>query len=326
MFIQKFMSARRVLLAFSLVGAVTSALGQLSQAVKIVVPYTGGSGTDTVARLIAEELTSATGNSYIVENKAGAGGMIGTQLVARSPADGKTLTISSSATHSSARFLYPALSYDEQKDFTHIIKLVEVPFLLVINSNIPAKNLAEFINYARSNPGKMNFGYGSATSQIMAATFNREASIDALAVGYKSQPPAVIDLLGERVHYMFAGPDQVTAHITSGKLRALAVTTSKRIDQLNSIPTLAEAGFPSYDLVAWQGLSGPAGLPDHLSKSIELEVSRILAKPEVVERFKKIGFEVAPLAQSEFVPFVRDQIAVWGKRVEQAGLTVRSGN
>jgi tripartite-type tricarboxylate transporter receptor subunit TctC len=304
-------------LAFS-----TSAVGQPypSKPVRIVVPYTPGSGTDNIARIVAEELRLSMGAAFIVENKAGAGGLIGTEQVARAAPDGYTLTISSSATHSSARFLFKRMPVDEMKDFAHIARLVQVPFVLVVNPTTPANDVKQFVEYVRSNQSKVAHGYGSATSQIMAATFENLAGLKTVGVPYKSQPPTVIDLISNQVQYSFVDFANSMPHAKAGKLRALAVTTSKRLSQAPDLPTMAESGFPGYGLVAWQGLSAPAGTPSEIVQRINKEVNKALTKPDVVAKLASMGYDIVPATVEEFEQFVAQQIDVWGKRVKDAGI------
>jgi tripartite-type tricarboxylate transporter receptor subunit TctC len=315
---------RSLLLIVALAVSVAPAavLGQAypSRPVKIVVPYTPGSGIDIVARILADELRASTGASFIVDNKPGAGGLIGTEQVAKAAPDGYTLMISSSATHSSARFLFRRMPVDEMKDFAHIARLVQAPFILVVNPAVPATTVRQFVEHAKANGPKVNYAYGSATSQVMTTTFERLAGFTTVGVPYKSQPPAMLDVISNQAQYMFLDFANAMPHVKSGRLRALAVTTSNRLALAPDLPTMAESGFPGYDIVAWMGVSAPAGTPREIVHQLNGEVNKVLAKPDVVAKLTSNSFEILPATPQEFEHFVASQIDVWGKRIKEAGI------
>ncbi|MGD9942158.1 MAG: Bug family tripartite tricarboxylate transporter substrate binding protein [Burkholderiaceae bacterium] len=287
--------------------------------VKIIVPFTPGSGGDTVARIVAEELRKNLGGTFVVENKPGASGAIGTELAAKASADGYTLLQTSSAQNSAGPWLVKSLPYDPVKDFIHLGRVITVPFLLVVHPDVPARNVKEFMEYARANPG-LTYGHGSATSQVASATFSALANVKTVNVPYRSQPPAVSDLIGGQVRFMMADPSVVGPQVKAGKLRALAITSRTRSAQFPDVPTLAESGMPDFDLEVWIGIGAPAGLPQGIAQRLSAEIVKLGQRDEVRQRFAAVGFELVPNSIPDQAVFVRDQLAAWGKRIKDAGI------
>lgn len=287
--------------------------------VRIVVPFTAGSASDTVARVVAEELRKTLGGTYVVENKPGASGQIGSEQVAKSVADGYTLLLTTSATHSARPWLVKSYPFDPVKDFVHVARVISVPFLLVIHPSLPAKSVKEFIDYARQKPG-LTYGYGSATSQVAAATFASLGKIDTLGVPYKSQPPAVIDLMEGRIQFMMADPAVAAEQVQAGKLRAIAITAPKRSSQLPNVPTLAEAGMGEFDPEVWLGIGAPAGTPAEVVKVINAEIMKMGQRDDVRQRFAQLGLDLTPNTLQEQAAYVSAQLAAWGKRIKDAGI------
>ncbi|TWS94115.1 tripartite tricarboxylate transporter substrate binding protein [Reyranella sp. CPCC 100927] len=287
--------------------------------VRIVVPFTAGSASDTVARVVADELRKTLGGTYVIDNKPGASGQIGSEQVAKSPADGHTLLLTTSATHSARPWLVKTYPFDPVKDFVHIARVISVPFLLVVHPDLPVRNVQEFIAHARKHPG-LAYGYGSATSQVAAATFASLAKIEALSVPYKSQPPAVVDLMEGRIQFMMADPSIAAEQIKAGKLRAIAITAHKRSLQMPDVPTLAESGMGEFDPEVWLGIGAPAGTPRDVAETLNAEILKMGQRDEVRQRFSQVGLDLAPNSLGDHAAFVSAQLAAWGKRIKAAGI------
>jgi tripartite-type tricarboxylate transporter receptor subunit TctC len=296
-----------------------AAQGYPDRPVKIIVPFSTGSGGDTVARVVADELRKTLGGSFVVDNRPGASGQIGTELAAKAPADGYTLLQTSSAQNSAGPWLIKKLSYEPIKDFVHIARVITVPFLLVVHPDVPAKTVKEFIDYARKNPD-LPYGHGSATSQVASATFSTLAGLKTMNVPYKSQPPAVIDLLAGRIQFMMADLSVVGEQVKAGKLRALAITARSRSAQFPDVPTLAEEGMTDFDLEVWVGIAAPAGTPSDIVNKLNAEILKMGQRDDVRQRFQAVGFDLVPNTMPEHAVFLQAQLAAWGKRIKDAGL------
>lgn len=286
--------------------------------IKIVAAFSAGSATDTSARILAEELRKDLGTTVVVENRPGAQGVIGTEYAVKSPKDGYTLTISSSSINSINPGLIKDLPYDATRDFTHIARLTTMPALLLVRHDSDIKTVVQLVE--RGKGGKLNFGYGSPGGQVAAEAFNRIAGIQAVGISYKSQPPALTDLAGGQIDYVVGDLSVATPLMKGGKIRALAVSTDHRLPEWKNVPTFAEAGFKSYDLVFWVGLAGPAGIPAEVVQRLNASVNKALARPEVRERFMGMGMEVAPNEVEAQQQFVRAQLQSWATRMKEANI------
>lgn len=296
-----------------------SAQGYPDRPVKIIVPFSAGSGGDTLARVVAEELRKSLGGTFVVDNRPGASGQIGTEVAAKSPADGYTLLQTSSAQNSAGPWLAKKLNYDPIKDFVHIARVITVPFLLVVHPDVPVKTVKEFIDYARQKPGLL-YGHGSATSQVASATFSTLAGIQTMNVPYKSQPPAVVDLMAGRIQFMMADLSVVGEQVKAGQLKALAITARNRSPQFPDVPTLAEQGMTDFDLEVWVGMGAPAGTPEPIVKKISDEILKMGQRDDVRQRFQAVGFDLVPNTMAEHEVFLQKQLEAWGKRIKDAGL------
>lgn len=310
------MLAKLLLAAMLLAGGAAQAAFP-DKPIRIIVPFTAGSGTDWIGRTLADELAKTLGQPVIVENKAGADGRIGTDFVVKSPADGYTLVITSSATHSANPGLIKNLSYNPVKDFSHISLLITDPLVFAVHPSV-AGSVAEFISVAKTR--KLSFGYGSNSSLVAASTFNKLARIEALAVPYKSQPQAATDTAGGQVNYLFADATAIGAFLKGSRLRALAMTGAKRSEQLPDVPTLAEQGIEGFDLQVWVGLAAPAGTPADVMKQLNAEVRKVMTRADVREKFRLAGKTVAPNSIEEQTALVQRQLEVWSRRIADAGL------
>lgn len=303
-----------------LAGGSASAQDYPSALVRIVVPFTAGSGTDAIARIVGDGLAKRWGKPVIVDNRPGASGQLGTAQAAAAAPDGHTLLISSSSTHSANPALFKTLPYDPIAGFTHVAPLVRIPFALVTTTRPAVGDLPALVAFGRAHPGKLLYGYGTPTSQVAGATFARLAKIEAVAVPYRSQPPALTDLVSGQIQFMFADLSVARPLAASGDLRALAVAAEARSPLLPDVPTMAELGFADFDMVVWIGLSAPAGLPKPLLERIGADVAAIVARPDTQDRLREIGMTPVVQGPSDFAAFVQAQLRIWGDKIAAAGL------
>ena len=289
--------------------------------VKIIIGFGPGSGTDILARMIAEELRLALGQPFVVDNRPGASAQIAASAVAKSPPDGYTLFLTSNSSHSVNPHMFKKLPYDPIADFTPIGGIAYFPFILAVNASVPARTPQEFVTYARANKGKLNYAYGTPTVQIPAEALNRLEKLEATGIPYKSSPGAMTDVIGGQAQFLVVDLASARPHLQSGRLRALAVTTSKRTALAPDLPTIEESlGLRNFDLAAWTGLFGPARLPREITEKLSVTLQQILAKPEVRERILASGAEPTPSDIPTFTALVKRQLEVWGAKVADAGI------
>lgn len=289
--------------------------------VKIIIGFGPGSGTDILARMIAEELRLALGQPFIVDNRPGASAQIAASAAAKSPPDGYTLFLTSNSSHSVNPHMFKKLPYDPIADFTPIGGIAYFPFILAVNASVPARTPQEFVTYARANKGKLNYAYGTPTVQIPAEALNRLEKLEATGIPYKSSPGAMTDVIGGQAQFLVVDLASARPHLQSGRLRALAVTTSKRTALAPDLPTIEESlGLRNFDLAAWTGLFGPARLPREITEKLSLTLQQILAKPDVRERILASGAEPTPSDIPTFTALVKRQLEVWGSKVADAGI------
>lgn len=316
--------ARLTALSITALAAPTTVLAQgtyPSRPVRIVIGFGPGSGTDILARLLAEELRGVLGQSFVVENRPGAGAQIAAVQVAKSPADGHTLFLTSNSSHSVNPHIVKSLPYDPIADFTPIGGTAYFPFVLAVNASLPVRTPQEFVAYARANRGRLNYAYGTPAVQIPAEALNRLLKLEATGVAYKSSPPALTDVIGGQAQFLVVDLASARPHFQSGKLRPLAVTTARRTALAPELPTIEETlGLKDFDLAAWTGLFGPAGLPKDIVDRLSGALQQVLAKPEVRERITAAGAEPTPSDAAAFGAFVRHQLEVWGRKVADAGI------
>ena len=289
-----------------------AAQGYPNKPVRVIVPFAAGAASDTIARVISERLTAGLGQPFVVENRAGAGGTIANDFVAKSPPDGYTLLISTAALPISAT-AFPNLKYDTAS-FASVTVFTHSPLALAVNPNFPAKTVRELIDHAKANPGKVNFGsLGIATSHhVTAEKLKLDAGIDMVHVPYKGPGPAHMDLMGGQIQVMFDNLVALMPHFKSGKLRPVAVSTLKRHPLLPDVPSLSEAGVKGFEAVAWFGLVAPPGTPRDVVARLNAEVVKILATPEIRQRLVEGGSEVIGNSPEEADRFLQAEIARWG--------------
>jgi len=287
--------------------------------VRIIVAVGAGGGDDFAARQVAAKLSELLGRQFFVENRPGAGGMIGQTFVAKSPPDGYTLLLAGGSM-AGARYVNANIGYDLLRDFTPVSLIETSPFVLVANPALPTRSVSEFIALARSRPGKMTFGTLGA-GQIpywSVVLFNSMAGIEALEIQYKSPADAIVDIITGRLDYFFA--PVISAVGNREKLRALAVTTRERADMLRDVPAMAEAALPAYEMPAWRSIMGPAGMSSEVVEILNRAIARSLESPEVRERFLKAGSVPTPSSPEELRKRYEDWIAIFGKIAKDAGI------
>jgi tripartite-type tricarboxylate transporter receptor subunit TctC len=306
-----------VLFAFALPGA---ALAQSypSHPIRMIVPWPPGQATDVAARMVSEKLSPVLGQPVVVDNRGGAGGVIGCEMAAKSPADGYTLVAGSSGPISISPNVQK-VAYDPLKDFAPISLIAVNPFVLVVNPSLPAKNVKELIALLKANPGRYSFASSGsgATSHLMSVLFNSMAGVNAVHVPYKGSSQSITDVVNGQVAYTIETVPAVAGLARAGKLRALAVTSTKRAEAMPELPTIAE-DLPGYEMFGWIGVMAPAGTPREITERISAETRKIMQAPEIKKRFLSAGMEPAGNTPGEFAEFLRKQNERYGSIVRQA--------
>jgi tripartite-type tricarboxylate transporter receptor subunit TctC len=292
--------------------------------VRIVVPFPPGGPLDATGRAIAQKLSEAWGQSVVVDNRPGAGGNIGADLVAKSPPDGYTVVMGALSTHAVNPSLYPSMPYDAVRDFAPITLVAVTPNVLVVNPALPVHSLAELIAYAKANPNKLSFGSGSngSAGHLAGELFKVDTGTDVVHVPYKGAAPAMQALLAGDTQFMFDNLASSMPQVKAGKLRALAVTTAKRSSLVPELPTMAEAGLTGFDISTWFGLLAPAGTPPDVIAKWNADVVKILKSPDMRERLMAQGAEPAPTTSAEFAVFIAAEVPKYAKIVKASGAKV----
>ena len=292
--------------------------------IRLVVPFGAGSNSDILARMVGVRLAEAWKQQVVVDNRPGAGGNIGTDLVAKAPPDGYTIVLGAASVLAINQSLYSTMPYDSATAFAPITNMVKVTNVLVVSPALPVKSVQELIAYGKSNPGKLTFASAGAggSQHLSGELFKSMAGIDMVHVAYKSGPLAHIDIISGQVQLMFDGMPTAMPQIKAGKLRPLAVTTARRSAQLPELPTVAEAGLPGYEAVGWFGFAAPAGTPREIVGKLNREIVRILNLPEVRERLIGLGAEPVGDSPEQFAQFIKAEAAKWGKLVRALGLKI----
>ena len=302
-----------------MLGGVACAQGYPDKPIRVLVPFAAGSGTDILARIVTEELRTAMGAHFVIDNRAGASAQIAAELAAKANPDGYTLFLSTNTPHSANPFLFKKLNYDPVKDFSAVSRLIYYAFILVVNPNSGIKTVPELIAYVKANPGKTSYAFGNSTGQVNGAYFVHAAKLDSLAVPYKSTPPAMTDIIGGQVHYMFVDVAASQGHVKAGRLRAIGTMSDKRSALLPDLPAVGES-VPGFDITPWAGFFVPAGTPKAVVSKLSAEIVKAINKPAVNQRLVEMGLEPAPSGPDELDRFVQQQLASWGKKIRDAGI------
>jgi tripartite-type tricarboxylate transporter receptor subunit TctC len=290
-----------------------------SRRVTLINQFAPGSISDAAARLFAQYLQDHFNQPFIVENRAGGGGLVAAVAVARAAPDGYTLLATASSLHSGAA-LYKDLPIDPVKDFTHIARIGSYPSFFAVRSDLPVKSIQELVAYAKSNPGKLTYGHGNNLGQMAGESLKRHTGIEITRVAYRSNPAAMTDLIAGHIDLMTPDLNTGMPHVQSGKARPLAFFTKERSATLPDVPTLHEAVMPGFDLIGWGGLSGPAGLPQEAVTKLEAAVGKALQDPEIQKRFAAAGIERFWAGQQEFTDYVRRQLVNWSALIKETGI------
>ena len=314
------LAAASSVLALAMLPTAAQAQSYPNHPIKLVVPFAPGSGTDFVARILAEELTGELGATVLVENRPGASGTIGADAVAKAPADGYTLLMGGSSTHSSAPSLFKKLPYDPEKDFLPIANTVETAFLLLVRADAPQKSLADLSAWLQANQDAASFAYGSPTTQIAGSALMKRLNLRATAVPYKSSPQALTDLLGGQVAFLFIDQTIAVPQIKGGKVRALAVAADQRLPDVPDVPTMAQAGVPNFVVQSWVGILAPAGIPAEANTKLTAAIRKIMLKRNVLDRLSGAGKPVAQTSHEALLSYLKVQRAGWADKVRDAGV------
>jgi tripartite-type tricarboxylate transporter receptor subunit TctC len=315
-------------LALGLAAAVGAA-GAMAQAfptkpVRIIVPQTPGGASDALARVIGQKLAERWAQPVLVENKPGAGGNVGTDYVAKSPADGYTLLMSYVGTQAINGSVYKSLTYDPYKDFAPVATLATVPFALVVNQNLPVKSAGELIAYAKAHPGAVNFGSAGngSLNHLLGEMVNMNQGVKLVHVPYKGAAGALTDTIGGQIQMTFTSLPSVVGHIRSDKVRALAVTGAKRSATFPNLPTFSEAGIGGLELSPWFGLLAPAGTPEPIVRKMNADIADLLRDKDVVEKFAAIGADPYITQPDQFGRILQDDIHKWAQVVKASGARI----
>jgi tripartite-type tricarboxylate transporter receptor subunit TctC len=291
-----------------------------SKPIKMIVPYTPGSPVDVLGRVVMQPVSARLGQSIVIDNRPGAGTTIGTKVAATAEPDGYTILIGATSFIISAT-LYPHLDYDPIKSFTPIAMLAVSPQMLVVSSSVPAKTVAEFVAYAKANPGKLNFGYGLGTlPQILGEAFKSTTGIDIASIPYRGGAQAITDMLGGRIQMNFGTQATLLPLIREGKVRALAVTTETRAKELPDVPTMAESGLPQLSLTYSAGIQAPAGTPAAIVGKLNAEINEAMKSPELAASLAKLGFEPKFWSPQEYAAFLAEEGRRWPPIVKASGV------
>ncbi len=292
--------------------------------IRLVVPYAAGGATDIIARAAAAEISKTIGQPVTVDNRPGAGGNVGSEMVARSAPDGYTMLMSPSSLHGITPFLYSKLNYDPNKDLAPVILLGSFSNVLVVNQDLKANSVAELVALIKAQPGKISYASsGNGTTIHMSGEmFKHMLNLDITHVPYKGSAPAITDLIGGQVHLMFDNIPSAITHIRAGRLRALATTGPKRAANLPDLPTMIEAGLPNYESVAWFGLSMPAGTPKEIIDRMNAEGQKAVRAPDFVKRMNELGYEIMGGTPEQMAAAIQGEVRRWGPVVKASGAKV----
>ena len=290
--------------------------------IKLLVGFEAGGNTDTVARVVGQKLSERLGQQVIVENKPGAGGTIANADVARAAPDGYTLTMGTTTTHAIAVAAYPKLPYNPVADFEPIALVANAPYMLVVNSTFPAKDLNEFVSVVKAAPGKYNYGSAgqATTTHLVMATFATRAGLEVVHVPFKGNGPATSAVLGNQIEILFGGLPPLLPHVATGRLRPLAISSGKRSASAPNVPTVAESGYPGFDMGLWLGFFAPKGTPPAIIKRLESELLQVAQSDELKQMLGKQGLESTPAGAADLARLLKDDIATYQQVFKAANI------
>ncbi|MEP7208910.1 MAG: tripartite tricarboxylate transporter substrate binding protein [Casimicrobiaceae bacterium] len=317
-------SVRTLVLLLLVLPSMAAIAAYPEKPIKLIVPFGPGGGTDILARLVADRLSQSLGTPVVIENKAGAGGTIGSDVAAKSAPDGYTLLMATNATLAFAPSLYPKLPYNPVNDFTPISMIAVGPSILVVNPSVEAKDVAEFIALLKQRPGALNYGSAGAGSMahVSTAFFARQSATNSVHIPFKGGAAAVQELVAGRLQFMIAGPVETIPLIEAGKVRALGVTTSTRFAGMPNLPTLSEAGLPSYEIANWFSVVAPAGVDPAIASLLAQKITAIVTAPAMKALLVKQGVEPRSMSGPALKDFIRDDVARWTREIKQLGITL----
>ncbi|HWI37151.1 MAG TPA: tripartite tricarboxylate transporter substrate binding protein [Burkholderiales bacterium] len=309
----------RTLFLCMLVAAAPAWAQYPSKPIRVLVPFGAGSSTDIVMRILAQPLGQSLGQAVVVENKPGADGAIAAAEVAKAPADGHTLMLGTNSPMSAGPHLRK-VPYDAIRDFTPISLIGNYTFFVLVHPSVPARTLQELIAYAKANPGRLNYATGNTSAIVMTAMLASQAGMELVHVPYKSEPPAITDLLSGTIQLMISSYATVAPHMREGKLRPLVTTLPNRTSLMPDVPTIVEAGFPKFSVSPWAGMFGPARMPKDVTERLNRELNALIRRAEVREALLKQAFDPKGSTVDEFNAYVKEQYDVWGRAIRDAGI------
>jgi tripartite-type tricarboxylate transporter receptor subunit TctC len=312
------MAAAVVLLVVLVVGA--KAETYPARSVTIITPFAAGSVTDAAARLIAQSLQESLGQPFVVENRAGAGGLLAASAVARAKNDGYTLLLTTNSTHSAANGLFKSVPYDPIKDFTPIARIGSFPSFVAVNPSQPINSMRELVAHAKANPGKLSYGVGNSTAHITGETIKKRTGIDLVRVNYRSNPAALTDLIAGHIQVMIPDFNTGLGQIKAKTIRPLAVLTANRNPALPDVPTLSETVMPGFDILAWAGMFGPANMPPEAVKVLADNLEKALKRQDIRARFNAAGTDIYWIGPAGFDAFVKSELVKWTAAIKEAGI------
>ena len=317
---------RNTLLALLAAGAAQAALAQAypTKAIRVVVPFPPGGGTDIIAREVTQRVAAATGWSFVIDNKPGAGGNLGVDAAAKAPADGYTLVLGQTSNLAINTTLYAKMPYDAQKDLAPIVLVARAPLVMVTGATSPYKTLADAVNAAKADPGGVNFASpGNGTvAHLASELFQKAAAVKTQHVPYKGAAQALTDVISNNVQLYMSSVPTLLGQIKQGKLRALAVTSAKRVDDLPDVPTVNESGYKGFEATTWFGFLAPTGTPADVVARLNTEFNKALALPELRKKLGNEGADVAGGSAEQFAALIRNETVRWGRIVKESGARV----
>ena len=310
---------KALILVAALLGAGPAAAQYPTKPIRVLVPFGAGSSTDIVMRILAQPLGQSLGQPVVVENKPGADGAIAAAEVVKAPADGYTVLLGTNSPMSAGPHLRK-VPYDAISDFTPISLVGNYTFFVLVHPSVPARTLQELIAYAKANPGKLNYATGNTSAIVMTAMLASQAGMQFVHVPYKSEPPAITDLLSGNIHLMISSYATVAPHMREGRLRPLVTTLPNRTSLMPDVPSIVEAGFPKFSVSPWAGMFGPARMPKDVTERLNRELNALVKRADVRESLLRQAFDPKGSTLEEFNAYVKDQYEIWGKAIREAGI------